>query len=118
MKRVNKRLFSILIATLLAANICVNASATTRARRTSLNLTFSGSTAICKVMVQDSNKEISTTMQLWRGNTLVATWSGSGTSYVYLSKTKAVTSGTTYTLKAFGTINGIPFTLAPVTKTC
>ena len=94
------------------------AFAATNATSISRSLTFTGTTANCKVSVSDSGKSISVTMKLYQGSTELASWTASDTSRVVLSKTYAATSGVTYRLEASGTINGVPFTATPVTKTC
>ena len=94
------------------------AFAATNAASISRSLTFTGTTANCKVSVSDSGKSISVTMKLYQGSTEVASWSGSDTGRVVLSETYEATSGLTYRLEASGTIGGVPFTVTPVTKTC
>ena len=81
-------------------------------------LTFSGTTAQCKVTVTDANCEVGVTMELWCGSTLVDSWSDEGTSRVTVEGSCRVTKGKTYTLKTYGTVDGARFTGAPVSKTC
>ena len=81
-------------------------------------LTFSGTTATCKVSVCQPGKTISATLELWHGSTCIASWSDTDTSHLVISKTKTVVSGQTYTLKVSGTIGGVPFTGTNVTGTC
>ncbi len=83
-----------------------------------LNLNYSGTTALCKFSVTDTGKSIDATMELWQGNTKLATWNDSDTTQVILDETYGVTSGVSYTLKGYGTINGVSFNMTPVTKTC
>lgn len=94
------------------------AYAATTAPSISRSLNFNGTTARCKVSVSDSGKSISVTMKLYVGSTEVASWSDSDISRVILSEPYAATSGVTYRLEASGTVNGVPFTVTPVTKTC
>lgn len=82
------------------------------------SLSFSGTTATCTLTVTKFGAAIDATLELWCGNTLVASWSGTGTSRVIISKTKTVTRGKSYTLKAHGTVGGETLTVAPVTKAC
>lgn len=102
-------LFS-LVMTVLAAN--------SRATVCTPELTFNGTTASCYVSITDFGKSITATLELWQGSTRVAQWSGSGTSRLIISETKAVTKGKTYTLKVSGTINGEAFTGASISATC
>lgn len=57
-------------------------------------------------------------MQLWQGNTLVDSWSGSGTSMLRLSENHSVTKGKSYTVRVTCTVNGISYAVNPTTKTC
>lgn len=82
------------------------------------SLTFSGTTATCSGSVSDLNKTIVATMTLYHGSTPIASWSESGTSYVDFYGTCTVTKGQSYTLIISGTVNGIPFSTTPLTKTC
>lgn len=75
-------------------------------------------TANCYVSVSDADKEIDVTMELWCGSTLVDSWNDEGTSRVTVEGSCRVTKGKTYTLKTYGTVDGVRFTGAPVSKTC
>lgn len=81
-------------------------------------LDFNGTTATCSVRISAPGKTIKATMQLWQGNTLVDSWSGSGTSTLRLSETHSVTKGKTYTVRVTCTVNGSSYAVNPVTKTC
>jgi len=81
-------------------------------------LSFSGQTATCTCKVSEVGKNISVTMELWYGSTLVDSWSKSGTSIVLLNETCSVTRGRTYTLKVRGTSGGMAFGPTSITKTC
>lgn len=81
-------------------------------------LSFSGDTAECQLTVRAANvtDSVSATMKLWRGSTLLASWTGSGTWILNMSKTKTVTSGYTYKLTADVKINGVAQPTVSVTK--
>jgi hypothetical protein len=114
-----KRILSALLVAVLLASLIITASAAeTRAATYQPILSFTGTTATCTFSVSDIGQPITATMELWRGNTRVASWSGSATSRLIISKEKAVTAGQTYTLKVSGTIGGVAFTGMPVTATC
>ena len=114
----NKRIFSAILAVMLLLIVSANANAAVKSLKTSLSLSFSGSTANCSAVVREPNKQIDVTMELWCGSTLLDTWTDSGTSLVTVSGSyTGVQSGKTYTLKAHGTSNGIPFTVTPISKT-
>ena len=81
-------------------------------------LQFSGTTAYCSVAVSDPGADINVTLTLYRGWSTIASWSGSGTSYVRVSGSAAVKDGLEYRLVATGTIDGVAFTSAAVVGTC
>ena len=68
-----------------------------------------GTTAYCSSKVYFSGQYINATLELWQGNTRVASWSNSGTSSVVVSGSATIVCGRTYTLKVIGTANGNPF---------
>ena len=82
-----------------------------------VNLTFNGTTVNCSGTVFDSGS-ITANLELWQGSTKLISWPGSGNGFVQISETYTVVSGVTYTLKMNGTINGVSFPEASVTKTC
>ncbi len=82
------------------------------------SLSFQGTTAYCEVLVTAPGKSISVSMELYEGANLIASWNGSGTSIVSLSKKATVESGHTYTLSVDGTINGTAFSAPDITRTC
>ena len=85
---------------------------------TSMDLSYSGTTANCQITVREANASIDVTMELYRGSTLVKSWSKSGTNRVSLNKTWTCISGQAYTLEADVTVNGISVNVTPITKTC
>ena len=114
-----RRLAAAILACLMTVALITSAyAAEARAITVSPILSFSGTTASCKLSVAKPGAAIEATLELWSGNTLLASWSGTGTSRVIISKTKTVTRGQSYTLKAHGTVGGATLTVAPVTKTC
>lgn len=82
------------------------------------SLTFSGTTATCMFSLTKFGSNISATLELWKGNTRIASWPATAKSSLTISKTKTVTRNATYTLKAYGTIDGVSFTASSTTKTC
>ncbi len=80
-------------------------------------MTVVGSTATCKVTLRAAGQTIDATLELKQGSTVIASWSDTGTGLLTLSGTATVVSGVTYTLTVSGTINGVPFTPASITKT-
>ncbi len=82
-------------------------------------LSFSGTTASCYVKITQRGKQITATMELWHGATLVDSWSGSGSNSLTINEThNGCVSGWTYTLKINGTIGGVAFPEITETATC
>jgi len=80
-------------------------------------MTVVGSTATCMVNLSAPGQFIDATLELKQGSTVVASWSGTGTGTLTLSGTATVVNGFTYTLTVSGTINGVAFAPASITKT-
>jgi hypothetical protein len=55
-------------------------------------------------------------MELWSSNMLWCVWMDSGLSRVDLDGSVTVPTGMTFTLKVYGTINGVPFEAAPLER--
>ena len=113
-----RRIFLMLLVVVMLFSASTQAYAATQAVTVTPTLTFSGTTATCKVNIYKYGKSINATLELWRGNTLIASWSDTATSHLLISETKTVVKGQTYTLKVSGTIGGVSFTGTSVTKTC
>ena len=97
---------------LLSLTLCANAACNSAIMNRSLQLT--GSSATCRASVYETGSSISVTMELWQENDFVKSWSESNTSRVDMCENETVSSGHTYTLVVYGTINGIPFEMAPL----
>lgn len=114
-----RRFAAAILACLMTVALVTSAYAVeARAISVSPSLSFSGTTATCRLSVTKPGAAIEATLELWSGNTLLASWSGTGTSHLLISKTKTVTRGQSYTLKAHGTVGGETINAVPVTKTC
>ena len=113
-----KRLVSLCLIIALAVAMCVPAYATMRAASISPSLSFSGTTANCRVNIMDAGKNINATMSLWDGDALVDSWSGNGSTLVSITGSCNVVSGRTYTLTVEGTIGNVPFAATPVSRRC
>lgn len=114
-----RRFIAILLVCVLALSLLSTANAA-EARTVSPRpmLTFSGTTATCMLSITKAGSNISATLELWKGNTRIASWPATAKSSLTISKTKTVTRNATYTLKAYGTIDGVSFTASSTTKTC
>ncbi len=113
-----KRLLPLILVFVILLTLGANAAIAPRGDHLYPQLTFSGSTANCSVTITQPNKQIEATLALWKGNRLIDSWPGSGTSVVYISGSASVTPGETYTLKVYGTADGVPFDLVSVSGTC
>ncbi len=107
---------TVIVATILTS--IVSAHALVMATRHTASLDFNGTAVHCYASVMDSGKTISVTAKLWRGTTLIGTWSDTDTSFVEVNGIKMAQSGQTYTLKVSYTINGVTHVLPDITKTC
>lgn len=114
-----RRIMSFVAVLVLMAAMCTSVFAVEpRANRISPSLEFDGTTANCKVVIISSGDDIDATLELWRGNTLVDSWPGEGTSYVSISGNCSVTKGVTYTLKVSGTIGTERINYEGISRTC
>lgn len=113
-----KRLSLLLLYLVLVLSATCAQAAETRASTAVPKLSFSSGSAVCEVSYVSVGKSISITLQLYEGDSLVGSWTKSGTSVVTISEQCNVTSGRSYTLKAYGTCGGENFSCIPVTKIC
>lgn len=112
-----------LVATMLVLAIVLGLSASVSAAEPRIStiaptLTFEGTTAQCKVSITGIGKQINATLELWQGNILIDSWTGTATTRLIISETCEVDKGKTYTLKVSGTIGGESFIGTPVSAKC
>ena len=113
------RLVSAIVAATLLFSMCMTVSATSlRSNNNYSTLYFSGTTANCGAFITAAGQRIHVVMELWNGSTRVGRWEVTQWDHMYLTRTKTVTSGPTYTLKVSGTIGSTAFSLPNITKTC
>ena len=105
----------VLIVVLL---LTTSAFAETKAVNNKPSISFNGTTANCNVSLYYPNKCIKAKLSLYRGATLIASWSKSGTSKVVINGSHSVISGKPYTVKVTGTAGGQTLNIASVTKIC
>lgn len=114
-----RKMVSVLLVLALASSLVISsAAAETRATKYMPALIFNGTTATCSFSAAEIGKSITASLELWCGNTRIASWSDSATSFLMIDEEIDVTAGQTYTLKVSGSIDGVPFTGTPVTATC
>jgi hypothetical protein len=124
MRKTIKRTTAVLLilAVLLTAFVCVADAAYIPPDSMEYTITrprmfIVGSTATCSASLKAPGQYIDATLELKQGSTVVASWSDSATGELILSGTATVTSGVTYTLTVYGTIDGVAFTPASITRT-
>lgn len=114
-----KKVISLVLVILMLSALSITAfAAEPRVAGANPSLTFTGTTANCKVTIIEANKKITATMSLWQGDTFVDSWSGSGTSVVKITGSCEVEPGKTYTLKVSGTSGNTTLFVDPVSATC
>lgn len=114
-----RRFIATLLLCILTLSLISTANAAeARAAIAQPTLSFSGTTATCMFSITKIGSNINATMELWKGSTRIASWPATASSSLMISKTKTVTRGATYTLKAYGTIDGVSFTAPSITRTC
>lgn len=112
-----KRILAVALCVVLFCSITVYA-AEPRVSVSTPTLEFSGNIASCYARVVSAGDNISVTMKLWYGDTLVDSWTKSGVSAVTLNETCTVTRGRTYTLEISGTCGSDSFGPTSVSKRC
>lgn len=112
-----KRLIPLLLVLVLMLSTVASA-AEPRVAQAVPSLSFEGTTANCAVSVTDFGSEIKATLTLWKGNRVVDSWYGEGTSILRITGSCEVVKGVSYSLKVTGTIDGVPFEGSAVYGTC
>ena len=74
-------------------------------------------TATCKAKLVFPGKTINATLELKQGGVVVDSWSNVGYGYLILSGSTNVTSGLTYTLTVYGTVDGVDLIPASINVT-
>lgn len=110
-----KRIIALALVFMLVFSMAANAAV--QEVKVTPTLSFSSTTATCKVTIYEPGADIEVTLTLYRGSTVVDSWTGSGVSYVSINETCKVTGGKTYTLKVSGTVDGEEIT-GSVSGTC
>ena len=85
----------------------------------SVSLSFDGSKAVCAAwyIADNTSDALDVTLSLYRGSTLVTSWSRTGTGAVSISERYGVQSGKTYTLILQYSVNGVAQPELTTTKT-
>lgn len=110
----------LLIVAIMAGIIAVPAMAAESRMTTAIaNFNISGTTATCTLSASADNAtdSLKAIIRLYRGSTCIATWSGSGSSYLNMTKTKTVTKGYTYKMTVDLTVNGVSHHVNDIYKT-
>ena len=102
-----KRFFC--MSLILVMLLSVSAHAIQRRSITSVpHLSFDGNNASCVIQIvgDKMTDEISATMELRCGSDLIASWNGSGSGILKMTKSAAVKKGKTYTMVVNFSVNG------------
>lgn len=100
-----KRILALAMLTMMVLSL--TAQAATFALGGSPRLTISGTTATCSVSCQgESDDEIKVILTLWCGESIVDSWSKTGTGKVVISETCKVVAGNRYDLVMMPVVNG------------
>ena len=105
---VKKRFFC--MSLILVMLLSVSAHAIQSRSITSVpHLSFDGNNASCVIQIvgDKMTDEISATMELRCGSDLIASWNGSGSGILKMTKSAAVKKGKTYTMVVNFSVNGI-----------
>lgn len=114
-----KRIIPLTLVLIMLLSISVSAAAFTPKRGVKTpSLWFSDKTANCRVTITEPGKQISVTMELWQGRTLLKSWTDSGKSPFKMEREyTGVVTGQTYTLKVYGKSGGVAFSLPSTSRT-
>lgn len=112
-----KRIIAICVVLLLALSMTAYA---VEQRGTSIRpeLSFNGTTAVCSATIISNGDEITATLTLYRGQSRIGTWSGSGRNILSIEGQCEVKEGLEYRLELSGSIDGTSFDSVSVTGTC
>lgn len=113
-----KRKVCVLTVALLFMMTLTTHAVQVRLIRPTLSLSFEGTTANCYASVRSAGDEMDLDLELWHGNTLIASWPASGNSTVTVSGSCRVTKGQTYDLLITGTIGVQSYTSPSVSRIC
>lgn len=114
-----RRLIAVSLSVLLTLTLVVSAFAAPRVKSGFPSLRIDNNTAYCMASYRcgDSSTDISLTLILKQGSTVVDSWNATGKSFVTLSKEKRITAGKHYTLTLSVKLNGVQLPEQSVTAT-
>jgi|GEM_PF-1726504 len=118
-----RRVLAILVTVVIVMLVSMTSSASEQEMNTSYtpSLSFSGTTATCKLLVIASNMSypIEASITLKHGSSVVKQWNSlTASGIMNFSDTAGVVSGYTYTMQVTLKINGVSYSVADITKTC
>lgn len=116
-----KKVIALTLATVMLFAVTVNVCAaglSLKGSKGSPTLLLNGKSATCIVSINEADKWIDVTMELWQGSTLLKTWTKAKVGNVAMNmKYNGIQAGKTYTLKVYGTIDGVAFPAATNSRT-
>ena len=115
----NKRILAV-VTVMLVFSCVVASAATPYALGANPTLSFDDEVAECYVECRgtSTNDRIEATLTLYRGSTVIDSWSKSGKGSITISETCDVVSGVTYRLAVSWSVNGVQQNTVGTTKTC
>lgn len=110
----------LILSLLLVLVLVIPAQAQTpRINTDKATLTFSGTTAYCRVRISAKlNEDISATIKLWDGSQYIETWQENATSSLNFSESVPVQRGRSYTLTVDYSVAGKPMPSLSSSGTC
>lgn len=116
--KMKKRFLALLLVMSVLFTVPVYA-ASARTVMVAPSIKFDGTQATCAMQItaDKTTDQISATMELWQGNTLINSWSGSGTWILSLSRTTTVSKNKTYTLTVNYSVNGVAKNPVSISRT-
>ena len=110
----------LILSLLLVLVLVIPAQAQTpRINTDKATLTFSGTTAYCRVRISAKlNEDISATIKLWDGSQYIETWQENATSSLNFSESVPVQRGRSYTLTVDYSVAGKPMPSLSSYGTC
>lgn len=112
--------FALLIAILLFVLPVTANAATPRIVGIVPSINFVGTTANCCVSITADSFEdnITAVIKLWDGGNCIGLWTGTGSGFLHMNKSKVVTKGVEYIMTVEVTINGVKKPTVSTYGTC
>ncbi len=114
-----RKAITVILALALVLSTVVFAFAGTNSIGKSSKLRFSGTTAYVEAYVRNAGSECAISAELWQGGTMINYWDDLADDEAYISgSVSGCTSGLTYTLYVYATVDGVTVNINPISKVC